>query len=246
MAFADAQNVPDTARPESNRSDDPVGESETGTVASAPGMDRKALGRQLLRDAGLPMATYYGLHAAGASNLVALTGGTVLSGVFVVAEIVRKRRIDPFASVILASFVIGLGLTFVSGDARFAVAKDSFTTALIGAAFLVSTAIGKPLIYVSAQRGMSAEAAAAFRERYRTSPPMRRVIGTLSIIWGAGLCAEAALRVVLVYHLPIPTMVWLSTVMTVVTFGALIAITMAVVRRARARVARAEAAAPPA
>ncbi len=246
MAFADAQNVPDTARPESNRSEEPVGEPDTAAAAPAPGMDRKALGRQLLRDAGLPMATYYGLHAAGASNLVALSGGTVLSGVFVVAEIVRKRRIDPFASVILASFVLGLGLTFASGDARFAVAKDSFTTALIGAAFLLSTAIGKPLIYVSAQRGMSADAAAAFRQRYRTSPQMRRVITTLSIIWGAGLCAEAALRVVLVYHLPIPTMVWLSTVMTAVTFGVLIAITMAVVRRARARAAHADAATTPA
>lgn len=241
MAFADAQNVPGTAPAESNRSAEPVGDPDT--AAPAPGVDRKALARQLLRDAGVPMATYYGLHAVGASDLVALSGGTVLSGVFVVAEIVRKRRIDPFASVILASFVLGLGLTFVSGDARFAVAKDSFTTALIGAAFLISTAFGKPLIYVSAQRGMAADAAAAFRQRYRTSPRMRRVLNALSLIWGAGLCAEAALRVVLVYHLPISTMVWLSTVMTAVTFGLLIAITMAVVRRARARAARAEEAA---
>lgn len=244
MAFADAQNVPGSAQPEPNRSEDPVGQPDKGTAA--PGMDRKALARQLLRDAGVPMAVYYGLHAAGASNLVALTGGTVLSGVFVIAEIVRKRRLDPFASVILASFVLGLVLTFISGDARFVIAKDSFTTALIGAAFLLSTAIGKPLIYVSAQRGMSADAAAAFRQRYRTSAPMRRVINTLSLVWGAGLCAEAALRVVLVYHLPIPTMVWLSTVMMVITFAILIAVTAAVVRRTRARVARAEAAATPA
>jgi intracellular septation protein A len=216
------------------------------TAASAPGMDRKALARQLLRDAGVPMAAYYGLHAAGASNLVALGAGTVVSGVFVVAEIVRKRRLDPFAALILASFALGLVLTFSSGDARFIVAKDSFTTALIGAAFLVSAAVGKPLIYVTAQRGMSADNAAAFRERYRTHPPMRRLLGALSVLWGVGLCAEAALRIVLVYHLSIPTMVWLSNVMMAITFGVLIAITMAVVRRARARAARAEAAVVPA
>ena len=74
MAFADAQNVPGSAQPEPNRSEDPVGQPDKGTAA--PGMDRKALARQLLRDAGVPMAVYYGLHAAGASNLVALTGGT--------------------------------------------------------------------------------------------------------------------------------------------------------------------------
>lgn len=237
MAFAAAQNVLSTAQSEPSRSETPVQE----THPTAPGMDRKALARQLLRDAGVPMAAYYGLHAAGASNLVALGAGTVLSGVFVIAEIVRKRRLDPFAAVIMAGFVIGLVLTFVSGDARFVLAKDSFTTGLIGAAFLVSTAVGRPLIYVSAQRGMSAEAAAAFRERYRTNPQMRRALRTLSVVWGAGLCAEAALRVVLVYRLPISTMVWLSTVMMGATFGALIAITLVVVRRARARAARAEA-----
>ncbi|MBB5915200.1 intracellular septation protein A [Nocardia transvalensis] len=215
------------------------------TVAPSPGMDRKALARQLLRDVGLPMAAYYGLHAAGASDLVALGAGTVLSGAFVIAEIVRKRRLDPFAAVILASFALGLALTFASGDARFVVAKDSFTTALIGAAFLLSALAGKPLIYVSAQRGMSEDGAAAFRERYRTTPGMRRVLGALSIIWGGGLCLEAALRVVLVYRLPIPTMVWLSNVMMAITFGILIAVTMVVVRRARARSVRTEAPAEP-
>lgn len=240
MAFAAVQNVLGTAQSEPSRAEAPARE----THPAAPGMDRKALARQLLRDVGVPMAAYYGLHAAGASDLVALGAGTVLSGVFVIAEIVRKRRLDPFAAVIMAGFVVGLVLTFVSGDARFVLAKDSFTTGLIGAAFLVSTAIGRPLIYVSAQRGMSAEAAAAFRERYRTNPQMRRALHTLSVVWGAGLCAEATLRVVLVYHLPISTMVWLSTVMMVATFGALIAITLAVVRRARARAARAETAAP--
>ncbi|MBO0856517.1 MAG: hypothetical protein J2P18_22445, partial [Nocardia sp.] len=172
--------------------------------------------------------------AAGASDLVALGAGTVVSGVFLITEIVRKRRLDPFAAVILASFTLSIVLTLIAGDARFMVAKDSFTTALIGAAFLLSALVGRPLIYLSAQRGMSEEAAASFRERYRSRPRMRRLFAILSIIWGAGLCLEAGLRVVLVYHLSIPTMMWLSSVMMVLTFAILIAITIALVRRARA------------
>ncbi|MBO0853503.1 MAG: hypothetical protein J2P18_07030, partial [Nocardia sp.] len=90
-----------------------------------PGMDRKALARQIIRDAGVPIGAYYGLHAAGASDLVALGAGTVVSGVFLITEIVRKRRLDPFAAVILASFTLSIVLTLIAGDARFMVAKDS-------------------------------------------------------------------------------------------------------------------------
>lgn len=206
-------------------------------------MDRKSFARQLLRDAGLPLAAYYGLHAAGASTIVALGAGTVLSGLFVLAEIVRNRKVDVFAGVILAGFAIGLGLTFVSGDARFMIAKDSFTTALIGGAFLVSVAVGTPLTYVVAKRGMAGDPdkAAAFEQKYRTQPLVRRTLLTLALAWGVGLVGEAAVRLVLVYQLPVATMVWLSTVMMVITFGLLIAITLLVVRRAGAIAARDQA-----
>ncbi len=210
------------------------------TAASAPAMDRKTLARQLLRDAGIPMAAYYGLHAAGASNLVALGAGTVISGVFVLAEVVRNRKIDVFAGVILAGFAVGLVLTFVSGDARFMIAKDSLTTALIGGAFLVSAAVGKPLTYVVARRGMAGDPQrlAEFEEKYRTMPLVRRTLFMLTVVWGAGLIVEAAVRVVLVYQLPVATMVWLSTVMMVITFAALFGITVLIVRRAGLRATR--------
>jgi hypothetical protein len=213
------------------------------TVASAGGLGRTTAARQLLRDAGLPLAAYYGLHACGASNLVALVAGTVLSGVVLLAEIARTRKMDLFAALVLAGFAVGLALTFLSGDVRFMIAKDSLTTALIGGAFLVSSMIGTPLTYLVAKRGMAGdpERAAAFEQKYRTVPLVRRTLLLLTVVWGVGLLGESALRVLLVYRLSIPTMMWLSPVMMVITFGALIGITVLVIRRAAAVAAREQA-----
>ncbi|WP_067672009.1 VC0807 family protein [Nocardia miyunensis] len=213
---------------------------------AAPIPNRRAIARQMLRDIGAPLITYYALHALGVSNLIALGAGTVVSGLFVLVEVVRKRKIDFFAGVILTGFVVGFAITFISGDARFMLAKDSVVTGLIGLAFLVSAVVGKPLVYLAARSGASGSdpaKAAAFEERYRTRPTMRRAFSRLSAMWGAGLLAEAALRVVLVYQLPVSTMVWLSTVMMVVTFALLMGISLALGRRWKAAAERADAAA---
>ena len=219
-----------------------TGAAPTTPAAETPHPDaakhqRNKMIRQLARDVGMPMAVYYTLHALGAGDLVALGAGTALAGVFVLADVVRKRRLDAMAGVILAGFTLGIALTLVSGDARFVIAKESIASALFGAAFLVSVAVGKPLTYLAARHRLAEsdpDAAAAFERRYRTVPDVRRSMRTLAVLWGAGLLCEAALRVVLVYHLPVSTMVWLSTVLTVVTIGGLIALTIAFVRRRRA------------
>ncbi|MFI5775542.1 VC0807 family protein [Nocardia sp. NPDC051570] len=213
----------------------------TTATAAAPTMDRGALARRMIRDIGLPLGGYYALHALGASTLVALSAGTVLSGAVLLTEIVRNRKIDLFAGVMLVGFLVGLGLTFLSGDARFMLAKDSVGTSLIGIAFLGSVVIGKPLIYVAAQRGLAAspDQAAAFEERYRARPGMRRAFRRLSVMWGVGLLAESALKVALIYQLPVDTMVWLSTVLTVAAIGGLTALNIALIRRWRAAADRA-------
>ncbi|MQY20422.1 VC0807 family protein [Nocardia macrotermitis] len=216
----------------------------TSTTAQTP--DRRAVARRILRDAGVPLVAYYGLHALGMSNLVALGVSTLISGVFMLVEVVRKRKVDFLAGVILAGFVVGFVLTFVSGDARFILAKDSVVTGLVGLAFLGSTLVGKSLIYLAARSGAAGggpEKLAAFEERYRSRPTMRRAFVMMSVIWGAGLLAEAALRVFLIYQLPVSTMVWLSTVMTVVTMAVLIGLSVVAVRSLKAAGDREEAAA---
>ncbi len=217
----------------------------TATTA-APTTDRRAFALRMIRDIGVPTGAYYVLHGFGASDLVALGAGTVVSGAILLTDTVRARKFDLFAGVMLGVFGIGLLLTFLSGDARFMIAKDSIGTGLVGSAFLISAAIGKPLTYVAALRGMTASdpaKAAAFEERYRSRPGMRQSFRRLTVLWGAGLLAEAVVRCVLAYQLPIATMVWLSTVLMIATMGGLTGLTVVLVKKWRAAAERADAAA---
>ena len=184
------------------------------------------------RDVAVPTGAYYLLHALGTSDVLALTAGAVISGVFVVAEAVRARKLDVFSGFMLGVFVVGLVSALVSGDPRFMVAKESFGTLLVGAAFALSAVVGKPLIYLAARR-MQADPA-AFEAKYATTPAMRTTLTRLSVLWGVGLLTEGVLRLVLAYQLPIATMVWLSTVLMIGTFAVLIAITA----RVRAKATR--------
>jgi hypothetical protein len=186
----------------------------------------------LVKDVVPPIAVYYVLHLLGANDWVALLGGVVVSGVLMVLEAVRARRLDVFSGFMMAMFGAGLAASFVTGDPRFVVMKSSLVTGVIGMAFLVSCLVGKPLTYLAHRKsiGGDPEAVAALETAYRTVPRTRRVMRAVSVVWGAGLLAEAVLRVVLAYQLPVSTMVGLSTVLLIGTIGLLLVITAQVAR----------------
>lgn len=178
--------------------------------------------RGLAWDVGLPLVTYYGLHLLGVSDWLALLAATSAAGLVLVWAAVRDRTLNLFAMVMLAVFGLGLLLSLVSGDPRFLLLKDSVTTGTIAAAFLLTTAFGRPLTLAAAQR-WTPDRAAEIAEAYRTSPHARRAHRVSSVVWGLGLLAEALVRIPLIFLLPISVMVGLSTVMTLVVIGGLIA-----------------------
>lgn len=179
------------------------------------------MARGLAWDVGLPLVAYYGLHLLGTSDWIALLAATSAAGLVLGWGVVRARTLNPFAMVMLAVFGIGLVLSLVSGDTRFLLLKDSVTTAAVGTAFLVTTAWGLPLTLAAAQR-WNPERAAEITAQYRSSPPVRRAHRVSSVVWGVGLVTEAAVRVPLVFLLPISVMVGLSTAMMVTTIGGLV------------------------
>jgi hypothetical protein len=94
--------------------------------------------------------------------------------------------------------------------------------ATVGLVFLISARGRRPLT-LAAQQSFLPARAAELAGQYADSPRVRRGHRVASIVWGAGLLTEAVVRVVLVYLLPIDVMVGVSTGLTVVTFGGLIA-----------------------
>jgi hypothetical protein len=97
-------------------------------------------------------------------------------------------------------------------------AKDGAVSSTIGIAILVSVFVGRPLMS-AALKPMLVKAnpakAAAFDRLSATSPRFRRLERIFSLVWGVTLLCECALRVFLAFTLPVGTMVWLSTVMTI-------------------------------
>ena len=192
----------------------------------------------MLLDVGLPLLAYYGLHAAGVSDYRALLAGTIMAGLRVAFVALRDRKLDGFAGFLLAMFAVGLALSFATGDARFMLAKDSIGTALAGLIFLGSCVVGRrPLIFYAAQRfsATTDEKRAWWRTMWQTNPAFRRGFRMMSVVWGAGLLTEAAVRIPLIYVLPVNVMVGLSSVLQIAAFTLLMIWTVAYGKRMRSR-----------
>ncbi|MFI9205062.1 VC0807 family protein [Streptomyces sp. NPDC053048] len=184
---------------------------------------RRALAESLaplLVDAVLPMVAYYVLRDGfGMSTLAALAWSSTLPAVRTVWSVVRHRRLNGLAALILTVNAMGLLLTMVTGDVRLMLAKESAGTGVVGAVVLASVVAGRPLMTVAIRpwvtRGEAVKQAAWDRLISR-SARFRRAERLFSTVWGAALLAEAVARVVGAYTLPVDTMVWLGNVILAV------------------------------
>jgi hypothetical protein len=220
-----------------------TGGVEPGGTESIATVRPLAIVASLLSDIGLPLAGFYGLHLLGADDRSALLAATALAGLRVAWGVLRERTLNPFATVVLVAFGIGTVLTLVSGDTRFLLLKNSFTTGAVGLVFLATVRWGRPLTLAAAETFNPARAA-EFRRQYRTDPRLRRGHRLSSGVWGAGLLLEALIRVPLVYALPVSVTVALSEALMIATLATLSTWNVFYVRRARRRRAAAAAGNP--
>lgn len=204
---------------------------ETERPVARGGIHVGALLRGLGWDVALPVVAYYALHLAGAGDRTALVAATSAAALRVLLVAVRDRTLNPFAVVMMTVFGVGLAATFVTGDPRFLLLKGSLTTGGVGVVFLLTALRGRRPLTLAAMQSFRPEAAAEEAEEYRTDPAVRRGHRVSSTVWGAGLVAEAALRIPLIYLLPVSVMVGVSAAMMVATFAVLIAWNVRYLRR---------------
>ncbi|MCX5269359.1 VC0807 family protein [Streptomyces sp. NBC_00199] len=178
----------------------------------------------LIVDVAVPLGSYYLFKGAfGMSTFAALAWSSVLPAARTLWSVARERTVNGLAGLILVVNVVGLVLSFVAGDPRLMLAKDSGVSSTVGIGILVSVMLGKPmmtaglkpfLVKGNAVRDAAWErlasgasvASADFRKRERA----------FSVVWGAVLLAECVVRVVGAYTVPVDTMVWLGSVIMVV------------------------------
>ncbi|MFG2136148.1 VC0807 family protein [Streptomyces sp. NPDC048650] len=174
----------------------------------------------LIVDAGIPVASYYVLSDGfGLSTMAALGWSSVVPALRTVWGLVRSRSVNGLALLMLIVNAVGLAMSAVAGDPRLMLAKDSAVSSVVGIAILVSVPMGKPLMTAGLKPWVTKGSAAgnAAWDRLRAdSAPFRRAERRFSVIWGSALLAECVLKVVGAYTVPVHTMVWLGTVLTVV------------------------------
>jgi len=139
------------------------------------------------------------------------------------ATFARKRRVDVLSVFVLAGIALSLVAFLGGGSVRFLQLRENLVSAAFGLAFLISAAIGKPLIYelarATARRKSTAEAATL--EGMRDNAGFRRVMMLMTIVWGTGLLVQTALACVLVFVLSIGTYLIVSPILGYGTIGAL-------------------------
>ncbi|HTI15074.1 MAG TPA: VC0807 family protein [Dictyobacter sp.] len=150
-----------------------------------------------------------------------------------IVTLIRKRRIDFLAGIVLAGIVVGLILTFVSHDARLMLVRESFFTAALGLVFLISLLFPKPLIYYIGRSFMTEnnpEQLSRFESRW-LQPEFRTKTRVQTAILGVGLFAEAVVRCILVFKLPISQFLAISPFVQWGIIGATIAVLVLYRRR---------------
>jgi hypothetical protein len=176
--------------------------------------------RPLLVDVAVPVGGYYLLkNGFGMSTLAALGWSSVVPALRTVFGVVRERKVNAFAALILFVNVVSLVLSFVSGDPRLMLAKDSGISSAIGIGILVSVALGRPMMTAAMKPWLvkgDAEREAAWARLAAGSAAFRRAEKVFSLVWGTVLLGECLVRIVGAYTVPVDTMVWLGTVILAV------------------------------
>ncbi|MFJ3639169.1 VC0807 family protein [Streptomyces sp. NPDC090108] len=186
--------------------------------------------KPLLVDIALPLGAYYLLKdACGTTTFAALAWSSVIPAVRTVWSLVKERRTNGLAGLILVVNVVSLLLSAVAGDPRLMLAKDGAVSSTVGIGILVSVLLGRPMMTAGMKpflvKGDAAKEAAWQRlvsGRAAGSADFLRKERTFSVVWGVALLTECVARVVGAYTIPVDTMVWLGGVMMaavmVVTF----------------------------
>jgi hypothetical protein len=178
--------------------------------------------RPLIIDVAIPLGSYYLMRKLGVALIPALALSSLVPAAHSVIGLVRDRVVNGLALLMVMVNVVGIAVTLWSGDPRLMLAKEAAISSTIGIALLISAFAGRPLMTAGLKPMLvRADTAkdAAFDRLLAQSPRFRRLERVFSAIWGVVLLAECVVRIICVFNLPVTTMVWLSTVMTLGAIG---------------------------
>lgn len=221
-------------------------------VESSPSLEPpsfRQLGPRLFVAGVLPFVTYLLVRPHVDSDAIGLLIAAVFPAGDAVYRAVHERQLDVIAVFVLLALGIGAaGAAFFHGDALPLKLRETAITVPLGVACLVSLVVGRPLIWTLG-RGIVVGGDVAKAKDYdalRGEGDAQRLFRTLTVMWGIGLLAEAAVKVTLALVLPTSAFLAIAPPASGGCFVGLFWATAVLVRRARAATAERSAAALPA
>jgi hypothetical protein len=199
----------------------PPSDATAGATATAAPPRLRGQLALLAFDVAAPTGFYYVLRGAGASSLVALSIAALIPALAAAYRLVVKHRIDPVALVVLATIVVSIAASVIAHDARFLLARDGFVTALWGLWFLATLRSRRPAAFIFARPLMEGRRLLGMRPwdaLWETDARFRRIWQVSTVIWGTALLADAVVRVVMAYALPVDVVPALGAALWPATF----------------------------
>jgi hypothetical protein len=152
-----------------------------------------------------------------------------------IGSFIWQRRVDVVSVFAVGGIVLSMLAAFGGGSVRLLQLRENLVTGVFAIAFLVSAAIGRPLIFElarAAKRRESPSEGAAFEELAQNAR-VRSSMMVMTVVWGTGLLVQTAAACALVFVIPIATYLIVSPVLAYGTMGLLALWTLWYVRTRR-------------
>jgi hypothetical protein len=180
------------------------------------------IGREALVNLALPCLIYSLAQPrlGDANALIASSGPPIL---WSLVEFARHRKVDALSMIVL----LGLGLSLVAflggGSVRFLQLREKLVTVFVGVVFLGSAAIGRPLMYELVRAFLARANDPELRrvESLRNNSFFRAGMTIMTVVWGVGLLADAAVSIALLYVLSIQAYLVVNPILGYATIGSL-------------------------
>src|SRR5689334_14493022 len=175
--------------------------SSTSVQKASKGATILSLLSSIVINAALPIVIYWAMKTyANSSDFVALVASGVPSLIDSIVGVIRRKRIDLLAGIVLFGIITSLATMALGGSPKIYLIRESFFTAAFGLAYLVSLFFPRPLAFYFARHfatGNNPENIRWFDSLWQYQQ-FRHTMRVVTVVWGISFLFEAALRTYLV------------------------------------------------
>jgi hypothetical protein len=196
-------------------------------------------GPTIVFNIGGPIFAYGYLTGHGWSQSHALMLSSLLPIFEIAVLYALRRRVDDFGVFTLVTMALTLASFAAFNSARAILIKDALVTGTLGLGILGTLALSRPFAFYMGRK-FATDGGAEAREWWAglwQYPNFRHTNRVITVVWGVGLLADCAVRMVLVFVLSTKAMVSFNSVSLYALIGAIVLWTITYSNRRRAEAA---------